>query len=263
MRLFWELAKLSFQRQLTYRAANLAGLGTNLFWGLLRAALLIALYGTRTEVAGISIQGAITYTGLTQAVITLYMMFGWYDVINSVNTGEVATDLLKPFNYFTFWMAQDLGRAFGGFLLRGVSIMAIYALIFKISLPTALDQWLALGIALILSWMVSFSWRFLVNLSAFWTPNARGIGRLAFTLSYFLSGFLMPLRFFPNWFVDLCNLTPFPSTVNTVVEIFLGVLQGPALIQALLGQILWICILVVASQLALRAGIRQLVIQGG
>ncbi|MBI3942906.1 MAG: ABC-2 family transporter protein, partial [Chloroflexi bacterium] len=263
MRLFWELAKLSFQRQLTYRTANLAGLGTNLFWGLLRAALLIALYGGRPEVAGISIQGAITYTGLSQAVITLYFMFGWYEVINSVYTGEVATDLLKPFNFFTFWMAQDLGRAFGGFLLRGVSIMAIYALIFKITVPTSSGQWLALGLAIILSWMVSFSWRFLVNLSAFWTPNARGIGRLAFTLSYFLSGFLMPLRFFPDWFVALCNLTPFPATVNTVVDVYLGVLQGPALAQAFLGQILWILILTGLCQLTLRAGIRQLVIQGG
>ncbi len=32
MRLFWELSKLTFQRQLTYRAATLAGLATNFFF---------------------------------------------------------------------------------------------------------------------------------------------------------------------------------------------------------------------------------------
>jgi ABC-2 type transport system permease protein len=73
----------------------------------------------------------------------------------------------------------------------------------------------------------------------------------------------MPLRFFPAWFVQFCRLTPFPSMVNTVVEVYLGVLTGPALLQALLVQIAWIAALMAAVQLALRAGMRQLVIQGG
>ena len=33
VRLFWALAQRSFTRQLTYRAATLAGLATNLFFG--------------------------------------------------------------------------------------------------------------------------------------------------------------------------------------------------------------------------------------
>jgi hypothetical protein len=66
MRLIWEVAKLSFQRQLAYRSAHLAGLITNLFFGLLRAAVLIALYGAREEVSGLSLQMAITFTGLSQ-----------------------------------------------------------------------------------------------------------------------------------------------------------------------------------------------------
>ncbi|MBW8012786.1 MAG: hypothetical protein FVQ83_16330 [Chloroflexi bacterium] len=41
MRLFLELTKRSFQRQLSYRAAAIAGLATNFFFGLLRAAVLI------------------------------------------------------------------------------------------------------------------------------------------------------------------------------------------------------------------------------
>ena len=73
----------------------------------------------------------------------------------------------------------------------------------------------------------------------------------------------MPLRFFPDWAVGLCNLTPFPSMINAVIEVYLGVLTGPALLQVLLGQLLWVVILVIAARLTLRAGVRQLVIQGG
>ena len=119
MRLFWELTKLSFQRQITYRAANLAGLVTNIFFGLLRASVLIALYGARAEVVGMTVQDAITYTGLTQAVIAYLSIFGWYDLMNSVYSGEVGADLLKPLSLFRLWLGRDMGRAAATFLLRG------------------------------------------------------------------------------------------------------------------------------------------------
>ncbi|MFL7794583.1 MAG: ABC transporter permease [Anaerolineae bacterium] len=263
MRLFYELVKTSFHQQLTYRTANLAGLVTNFFFGLLRAAILIALYGTTQDVAGLSIQDAVTYTGLTQAVIAFLSFFGWWEVMQSVYSGDISSDLLKPMRYYTFWLAKDLGRALATFLVRGVTIMVAYALVFDITFPKSAGLWLAVSVALVLSTMISFSWRFLVNLSAFWTPDARGVGRFAFILSWFMSGFLMPLRFFPDWFVRLCHLTPFPATVNTVIEVYLGVLTGPEIVRALGFQLLWFLILFIACQLVLRAGVRRLVIQGG
>jgi ABC-2 type transport system permease protein len=201
MRLFWEISKLAFQRQLTYRAATLAGLATNFFFGMLRASVLIALFHGRSEVAGMTINDAITFTGLTQAAIAFLSFFSWYEVMDSVYTGAVSSDMLKPMNYFNFWLAQDTGRALASFLLRGLTIMIAYAILFDISVPSSAEQWLAFVVVLLLSWLISFSWRFLVNLAAFWTPNALGIGRLFFILTWFLSGFFMPLRFLPAWFV--------------------------------------------------------------
>ena len=263
LRLYWELTKRSFQRQLTYRAATLAGLTTNVFFGLLRVAVMVALYGTRTEVVGMDLQDAITYTGLGQAVIAYLSIFGWYDLMRSVSSGEVAADLLKPLSYFRYWLFVDLGRALVAFCLRGVTIMVIYAFLFAITVPHGFAQWLALIASILLSWLLSFAWRFLVNLAAFWTPNATGVGRFAFGLAWVLSGFFMPLRFFPDWAQVICHLTPFPSMVNTTVEIYLGLLTGPALLWGLFVQIFWIGVLISVCQLVLRAGVRKLVIQGG
>jgi ABC-2 type transport system permease protein len=263
MRLYWELTKRSFQQHITYRAATLAGLVTNFFFGLLRAAVLIALYNGRPQVEGLSIAGAITYTGLTQAVIGFLSLFGWYDLILSVHTGQVGSELLKPMSFFGFWLARDLGRALVNLVLRGLPIMLFYALVFNLTLPGGPGQWLAFLLALFLGWLVSFSWRYLINLAAFWVPNAVGIGRLAYTLSWFMSGFLMPLRFFPDWFQHLCYLTPFPQAINTVIEVYLGLVEGPDLIYALLGQALWAAGMILAGELILQAGVRRLVIQGG
>lgn len=262
MRLLWEIARLSFQRQMAYRAANLAGLLTNLFFGLLRASVLVALYGARQEVAGISLTAAVTYTGLTQGLIAVISLFSWYEIMNSVHSGAVASDLLKPLGLFSFWLARDVGRAAATLLMRGLTIIAAYALVTDMVWP-APGQVPAVFVALVLGLLVSFNWRFLVNLAAFWTPNAIGVIRFAFILSWFLSGFFMPLRFFPAWFVRICYLTPFPHTVNTVVEVYLGLLSGSALLRALLAQLIWACALAAAGQLVLRAGVRRLVIQGG
>lgn len=263
MRLYWEVVKRSFQRQLTYRAATLAGLATNFFFGLLRAAVIVALYGARQQVSGMTIQDAITYTGISQAIIATLSLFGWYEIMQSVYTGEIGSDLLKPADYFSYWLARDLGRSVVQLLFRGVPIMIFYALYFGITIPTSGFQWLALLATLILAWLVSFSWHFLVNLFAFWIPNAVGIGRFLFILSWFMSGFLMPLRFLPPWFEHLCYLTPFPNMINTVIEIFLGLLSRQETLQALGLQALWVVGLVVAGHFMLRAGVRRLVIQGG
>jgi ABC-2 type transport system permease protein len=263
MRLFWQLARQAFRLQMTYRAANLAGLATNFFFGLLRAAVLVALYGERSTVSGMSLQAAVTYTGLSQATIACLMFFGWWEVMDAVNSGDIAADLLRPIDYWAHWLARDLGRAAASFLMRALTIMIAYAIAFDIVVPQSVGQWLLLALSLLLSIVVSFSWRFLVNLAAFWSPNARGVGRLAFGLSWFLSGFLMPLRFFPDWFTRLCRWTPFPSMVNTVIEVYLGTLDGQGLLRALLAQVLWFALLTAACKLVLRAGVRRLVIQGG
>ncbi len=263
MRLFWEVTRRSFRRHLTYRAAALAGIVTNTFFGIIRAMILIALYGNREVVEGLSLQDVVTYTGLTQALIVYLSIFGWYDLMNAVHAGDISADLLKPMRLFTFWLAQDLGRALLGLILRGFTIMLIYALIFGITVPHGPVQILALLFTLVLAWLLSFAYRFLVNLAAFWSPDAKGIGRFAFVIVLFFSGFLMPLRFFPEWVQTLAYLTPFPHMLNTVVEVYLGALTGPALLEALLMQALWTAALVALCAFVLSRATRRLVILGG
>jgi ABC-2 type transport system permease protein len=263
VRLFWELAKRAFKRYMTYRAAAVAGLITNFFFGIFRVAVLLALFGSREEIGGITADGAITYVGLTQAVIAYLSMFGWYDLIRSVHSGDVSSDLLKPMELFLFWLAQDFGRAVVHFFLRGVLFILLFELVYDMSYPDTAVQWLAVLIAVLLSWLLSFAYRFLLNLAAFWTPNARGIARFGFVLSWFFSGFLMPLRFFPDWVQQIAYATPFPHLLNTVVEVYLGVLTGVSLLNVLLIQLAWITGLILVGHVLLKTAVRRLVILGG
>jgi ABC-2 type transport system permease protein len=51
--------------------------------------------------------------------------------------------------------------------------------------------------------------------------------------------------------------------VNTPVEVYLGVVSGPALAGALLIQVGWAIALVMLARTVLASGLRRLVIQGG
>ena len=263
MRLYFEIAKKSFQRQVAYRGATLAGFVTNLFFGMLRAAILVAVYGARTEVAGYSIDDAITYTGLTQACIGLTALWGWYDMIRSIKSGEVASDLSKPFDYYSFWLAQDVGRSIYQLLARGVTMMIAYALIFGISLPITIEQWALTLLSVAFAMLIGFAWRFLVGAVAFWTTDAVGFARMAYFLVLFPSGFLAPIAFMPGWLQALCRITPFPSMIDTPTRIYLNQAQGAEAIALILIQAAWSVVLIALGRAVAEAGRRKLTIQGG
>ncbi|MFN2302320.1 MAG: ABC-2 family transporter protein, partial [Anaerolineales bacterium] len=111
--------------------------------------------------------------------------------------------------------------------------------------------------------LISFAWRFMVNLAAFWTPNALGVGRVVFGLSWTFSGFYMPLDLFPVWLAQFSRLTPFGAGVYIPMQIFLGVVKGEDLVLSLLIQLFWILTLILIDHLILSLGVRKLVIQGG
>jgi len=263
MKTFLALIHTSFRRQLTYRAANLSGLATNTMFGFFRAAVLIALFKDRTMVNGMSLQAAITYAGFTQALIGYLSFFHWWDLMHSVYDGQIASDLLKPIRLIIYWLGIDIGRALGSLLIRSLPLFIVFGLFYDLILPDSLLEWAAVFCSLGLSLLISFGWRFMVNLAAFWTPNALGIGRFAFGLSWTFSGFFMPLDLFPEWLAAIARWTPFGASVYIPIQIFTGIISGMDLLQGLLIQVLWVVLLWGLDRIILSLGIRKLEIQGG
>ena len=263
MQLYWEIAGREYRRHMTYRAALLAGLATNLGFGVMRVAVLLALLGERSDAAGYDANDLISYVALTQAVIAYLSLFSWYELMNTIYTGEISGDLLKPVSFLSLWLARDIGRALVHFLMRGLLFMVCFELIYQLAYPQGWWQWLAVLMALINGLLISFGWRFIINAAAFWTPQALGFVRVGFIISWFFSGFLMPLSFLPDWVQQLANWTPFPHMLNSIVELYTGLVSGGEALGLLLSQLAWAAGLLLLAQLLLRLGLRRLVILGG
>jgi ABC-2 type transport system permease protein len=265
--LYAAVVRMSFRRQLAYRTANLAGLATNAFFGYMRAALFIALFGanTQTTIGGYDLQAAASYTWVTQAMIMLVNLWSWREIEITIRTGDVVTDLARPFSYLGYWLARDYGRAAYYALFRGLPGLLIGQLTFAGGLrwPEHPSVWLVLLASLVLAITISFAWRFLINISAFWTTDARGISGITAALVMFLGGFVVPLRFFPDWLQPLLMSLPFAGIIQIPTDIFIGQLSGQAALQAIAVQAAWALALLGLAQLTVFFAVRRVSVQGG
>jgi ABC-2 type transport system permease protein len=160
MRVYIEVAKRAFQQQLAYRTANLAGLATNAFWGALRSFLFLGLFQGREVAAGWTVDDAIDYVWITQALIMPVYFWNWSEIANTIRTGDVVSDLAKPVDYYTFWLSRYTGRAIYHTLFRWLPTTLLGVLLFGAPASRLAQFWAA----------------FLYNVAAFWLLDQCGIG---------------------------------------------------------------------------------------
>lgn len=264
LRAYLALAKAGYRRHTAYPVAALAGLFTNLVFGALRAAVMIAAFaGAGSQVGGYRLVQALTYVWLVQGLMTVVQMYGSTEVGQRVRTGELATDLVRPVDLQLSYLAADLGRAAYHLLYRGIPPVVVGALLFDLAAPGDPLGWLAFAASVPLAVTVSFLFRFLYNLSAFWLLDYRGVALVAIILLNLLSGFVVPVNFFPDWLRAVAVATPFPSIIQTPVDIFCGYATGAEALGLLAQQVLWVAVLAALGRVVFAAGRRQLVFQGG
>jgi ABC-2 type transport system permease protein len=255
-----QLVVAGFRRHATYRQAALAGLLTNIVFGLLRAAVLVAVYAQRPVVAGYDVAAVLTFVWLGQGLITVVDLWVGRELADRIRTGDVVVDLGRPWDLQAALLAGDLGRAGFAVLARLVPPMAVGGLLFDLRWPERPVTWLVFAAAVLLAVVVSFGVRFLLNASAFWLLDARGVIAVWGVAGGVLAGLVVPLAWFPPWAQAALAFTPAPSMFQTPIDVFLE--RGDPL-GALAGQLVWVVLLLAAGRVVLRRGARRLVVQGG
>jgi ABC-2 type transport system permease protein len=263
VRLYWEVAVRGYRRYATYRAATFAGVFTNTIFGFMRAYVLIALFKAQDDVAGWNLPDALTYAFVTQGLIMVTYMWSWWEIALAIRSGDVVTDLSRPLDYQGYWLAQDLGRATYHAIFRGIPPFIIGALFFTLSVPRNPVTWVAFVLSMALAVAVSFASRFILNLSAFWLLDYRGVGRLAMAVWTFMSGFAIPIVFFPEPLRMIARVLPFAAYIQAPVDVYLEKAQGWDMLGALGFQAMWALALLALGRWMLAAAMRKVVIQGG
>lgn len=263
LRFYFEVARTAYRTQLIYRWANLAGLCTNIFFGIIFCSVMIALYHVRPVTAGYDLRAVLSYIWLAQALITVVLPFGWQDLALTIRTGEVVSDLSKPCDFFLYWFSRELGRATYYVIFRGLPTYLTGSLIFGLFYGPAWPVWPAFLVSLVLGTLSGIVYRILLNLFAFWLLETRAVITLGLTLAQFFTGNYLPVAFFPIWLAVPAVWLPFNGMMNVPVQVFLGKLSGITLFSALLLQLVWLLVLLFVVRLLTVVATRRVVVQGG
>ncbi|HZB51189.1 MAG TPA: ABC-2 family transporter protein [Mycobacteriales bacterium] len=253
-----------FRRYASYRAATLAGAFTNTFFGVVKVLILFAAADAAGgSVAGYDRPALSTYSWIAQGMIAIILAFPRGDIADRVRTGDIAVDLGRPVHPVAAWLAEDVGRAAQACLTRFLAPMVIGGLLFGLRVPerpATVPLFLLSGL---LAVGVSFGARLLVNLTAFWLLDVRGLLTLYMVGSSVFSGLIVPLAFFPGWLKVVAYATPFPWMLQAPVDIAVERATGAEALLLLAAQAGWAAALLALATLTLRRGTRRLVVQGG
>ena len=265
MGVYWAIGVRSFRRFSTYRIATASGAFTNTVFGFILCGIYLTLWRERPGLGGYDEADALTFVWLQQGLLLPVGIFGATTTTElgaRVRSGEIAVDLYRPTHLLLWWLSVDLGRAMFQLLVRGSAPLLVGALVFDLKFPSGATAWLAVSAGLLLAILVSFGIRYLVALSGFWITDSRGMEQLAFLLSAFFSGLILPLVVFPGWIGEFARATPWAATMQVPIDIWLGRNPGGTG-AALVFQLGWILVLFLAGQLVTSLATRKVVIQGG
>lgn len=259
-----QLFVAGFRRQTAYRLAMFAGLGTNIVFGFIRSAILFAaVESAGGELAGYSAGTISAYVWLSQGLIGAIQLNGAADIGDRIRTGDVAIDFTRPVDVQTWHLAEDMGRASYSMIPRGLPSVLVGALTFGLVLPTTVLPYVLGTVSIVLGVVISFYCRFAVNIVGFWLLDTRGIRALYMVTCTFLAGLYVPVGLFPDWLHTMAYATPFPSILQSPIDVISGRVVGAEAFATVGVQVFWLAVTCLTGRLVMDAGRQKLVVQGG
>lgn len=263
MRVAWALVRLGALRQFAWGLDVLVVLAS----GALVLVLNTSLWGAAVEAAG-------EVGGLGPAALGTYVVFAWAanrvthsriaeDLGQRAQSGQIATDLLKPLPLPAYLFGRHVGGALARLALLAVPLVGLGATWVPLQWPAHGVTWIWAAISLALGVVVAGELGLLVGLVAVQLRRGEGLARLQELGMALLSGALLPLAALPDAARWTALVLPFQATAYAPAAILTEAVP-PAGRWALLGaQAGWALVLAAGVAAAWSAVARRLTVAGG
>lgn len=255
-------ARKSFLARSAYRFDHLMGilntvLRVFIYWEIYRA-----LYGTRTEVDGITIMMVTTNFVLSLCMDAVFRVNDFF-IPDMIRDGSIATELLRPICIQGRMAAENLGNALFELVFRFIPALLVSFLFVGILKPAGGLMLLLFVLSALLGYGVLWTISFVTQMLSFWLVNVWSIVTIKNVFINVLSGTMIPLWFMPDWMSGVVRYTPFASIYFTPVQIYLGQLSYQEIAVKCLIQIFWISLIFMFGNWLWHKGQKKLVVQGG
>lgn len=182
------------------------------------------------------------------------------DVAGEISRGDLSNYLVKPLNYFKYYLTRDLSSKFLNLLFAVFEGIILYIILrppFFLQTDVAL---LALFmVSVVLAVMLFFHLLMLVNMITFWAPEAGWSGQFLFVVIFteFLSGGAFPLDILPNAFQQILYSLPFPYLLFFPLQIYLGKLSLDGALFGIMVAGVWLVVLMAAVRYIWNKGLKE------
>ncbi|MBI3038434.1 ABC-2 family transporter protein [bacterium] len=247
---------------LQYRVAALAGISTQLFWGLIRVMIFGAFYeksGNQT----LTFSECVIYIWLGQAI---FAMFPWYpdhEIQAMVRSGNIAYELSRPIDLYWFWFFRAFATRAAPTLLRSFPIFLIAGLFFGLKIPSDFSHLLGWLIATLGGLALSASISAILSISVLFTLNGDGVTKLFPAVAYIFSGMIVPLPLFPESWQLFLKALPFSAFLDAPFKIYIGKVSNDEFLSILAHQAAWVLFFVFTGKFLLNRAVRRITVQGG
>jgi ABC-2 type transport system permease protein len=248
---------------LQYRSAAIAGVGTQLFFGLVRVMIYEGFYRSSTMPQPMTAEQVITYVWLGQAMLLLVMLDIDRDVAGMIRTGSVAYEMTRPMDLYGLWFTRAVSGRAAPLVMRAIPIFIVAGLFLGLEGPASVQAGLMFVVSAVAGIFLAASLVALMTITLLWTISGEGIYRLGAPLIFFFSGIVIPLPLLPGWMQQSVTVLPFRGLIDTPFRIYMGILTGAEASAAVFHQVFWILALVLIGRTILSRNLRRLVVQGG
>lgn len=267
MKQYISFFKLKFAVGLQYKAAAIAGLSTQVFFGFIFIMVYIAFYGSGTSNTDISLKELISYLWLNQAFFSLICT--WHkdnEILNMIRKGDVAYELCRPQNLYAMWFVRILSSKLSSVLLRCIPLIIIVLFLpepYNLSLPFSITSFILFIITLILSALLVTALVTMIYILIFYSIDNKGVMGMYCSIAEILSGQVIPIPLFPTFLKNIAILLPFAYISDFSFRIYSGNIIGIDILNGIIVQTTWLIILIILGNLFTNKILKRVSVQGG
>jgi len=267
VRKYWVVFRVALAERLVYRADFF--ISTLLMFIPIITTILLwrAIYdGAGTaEVGGLAYQQMVAYylfVMITRAFGSMPRLAS--DISGDIRDGGLRKYLLQPIDYLSYHMALRGAHK----LIYWVMATLPYGFVFWLCrgfLPgwPGWSEWPAIAATLMLVFFLGYAMNCLIGLLGFWFLEVASFIHVVMTAQYFLSGHMFPLSLLPDSVRAFVTYLPFAYETYYPTLILLRQLAPDEIQRVLLVQAAWVIVLLLASRVAWRRGLRRYAAYGG